>query len=53
MKKGPQCHPSNTRAQQLKRAREMAVCVKLCLVSYIALANSDGSGENARMRRLA
>ena len=31
----------------------MAVCVKLCLVSYIALANSDGSGENARMRRLA
>ena len=47
------CVPSNAHAPQSSGVRSPALCLKLLPVPYIMLANSEGSGETARMRRLA
>ena len=46
------CGPSNTpgtHAEQLNRAREVVLCLKLPLVPCIVYVNIEGSGETARM----
>ena len=40
-------------AQPFRGARDMAFCLKLPLDSLLVSASSEGSGETARMRRLA
>ena len=40
-------------AQPLRRARDLAFCLKVLLDSLLVCASSGGSGETARMRRLA
>ena len=40
-------------AQPLRRARDLAFCLKVPLDSLLVWASSGGSGETARMRRLA
>ena len=40
-------------AQPFRGARDMTFCLKVPLDSLIVWASSDGSGETARMRRLA
>ena len=39
-------------AQPLKRARDVALCLKLLLVPFIVWANSESSSETAHMHRL-
>ena len=45
--------PSNAHVQPLKRVRDVALCLKLAVSSFIVWANSEGSGKTARMCRLA
>ena len=45
--------PSNAHAQLSSGAKSPALCLKLLLAPYIMRANSEGSGETVRMRRLA
>ena len=40
-------------AQSFRGARDLAFCLKVPLDSLLVWANSEGSGETARMRRLA
>ena len=40
-------------AQPFKGARDLAFCLKVPLDSLLVWASSEGSGETARMRRLA
>ena len=40
-------------AQPFRGARDLAFCLKVPLDSLFVWASSDGSGETARMRRLA
>ena len=40
-------------AQPFRGARDLAFCLKVPLDSLLVWASSDGSGETARMRRLA
>ena len=40
-------------AQPFRGARDLAFCLKVPLDSLLVLASSEGSGETARMRRLA
>ena len=40
-------------AQPFRRARDLAFCLKVLLDSLLVWASSGGSGESARMRRLA
>ena len=40
-------------AQPFRRARDLALCLKVALDSPLVWASSGGSGETARMRRLA
>ena len=40
-------------AQPFRGARALAFCLKVLLDSRLVLASSEGSGETARMRRLA
>ena len=40
-------------AQPLRGARDLAFCLKVPLDSLLVWASSEGSGETARMRRLA
>ena len=40
-------------AQPFRGARDLAFCLKVPLVSLLVWASSGGSGETARMRRLA
>ena len=40
-------------AQPFRRARDLAFCLKVPLDSLLVWASSGGSGETARMRRLA
>ena len=40
-------------AQQFRRARDLVFCLKVPLDSLLVWASSEGSGETARMRRLA
>ena len=40
-------------AQPFRRARDLAFCLKVPLDSLLIWASSEGSGETARMRRLA
>ena len=40
-------------AQPFRRARDLAFCLKVPLDSLLVWASSEGSGETARMRRLA
>ena len=39
--------------QPFRGARDLAVCLKVPLDSLLVWASSEGSGETARMRRLA
>ena len=49
----PLTHSSNAHAQPSSGARCLIFCWTLRLLPYLMYANSDGSGETARMRRLA
>ena len=40
-------------AQPFRGARDLAFCLKVLLDSLLVWASSEGSGETARMRRLA
>ena len=40
-------------AQPFRAARDLAFCLKFPLDSLLVWASSEGSGETARMRRLA
>ena len=40
-------------AQPFRGARDLAFCLKVPLDSLLVCASSEGSGETARMRRLA
>ena len=40
-------------AQTFREARDLAFCLKIPLDSLLVWASSEGSGETARMRRLA
>ena len=40
-------------AQPFRRAKDLAFCLKIPLDSLLVWASSEGSGETARMRRLA
>ena len=40
-------------AQQFRRARDLVLCLTVPLDSLLVWASSEGSGETARMRRLA
>ena len=42
-----------THAQPFRGARDLAFCLKVPLDSLFVWASSEGSGETARMRRLA
>ena len=43
----------NAHAQPFRGARDLAFCLKVLLDSLLVWASSGGSGETARMRRLA
>ena len=43
----------NWHAQSFRGARDLAFCLKVPLDSLLIWASSGGSGETARMRRLA
>ena len=43
-------NPSNAHVQPLKRVRDVALRLKLPLTAFIVWANSEGSGETARIR---
>ena len=49
----PSWHISTAHAQPFRGARDLAVCLKIPLDSLLVWASSEGSGETARMRRLA
>ena len=44
---------STAHAQRFRGARDLAFCLKVPLDSLFVWASSEGSGETARMRRLA
>ena len=46
-------HSVMTNAQPFREARDLAFCLKVPLDSLLVWASSEGSGETARMRRLA
>ena len=49
----PSWQISTTHAQPFKGARDLTFCLKVPLDSLLVWASSGGSGETARMRRLA
>ena len=49
----PSWQISTAHAQPLRGARDLAFCLKVPLDSLLIWASSEGSGETARMRRLA
>ena len=49
----PQHNQPTAHAQPFRGARDMAFCLKVPLDSLLVWASSEGSGETARMRRLA
>ena len=49
----PSWQISTAHAQPFRGARDMAFCLKVPLDSLLVWASSEGSGETARMRRLA
>ena len=49
----PSWHILTAHAQPFRGARDLAVCLKVPLDSLLVWASSEGSGETARMRRLA
>ena len=49
----PSCQILAAHAQPFRWARDLAFCLKVPLESLLVLASSEGSGETARMRRLA
>ena len=49
----PSWHISTAHAQPFRGARDLAFCLKVPLDSLLVWASSEGSGETARMRRLA
>ena len=49
----PSWHILTAHAQPFRGARDLAFCLKVPLDSLLVLASSEGSGETARMRRLA
>ena len=49
----PSWQISTAHAQPFRGARELAFCLKVPLDSLLVYASSEGSGETARMRRLA
>ena len=49
----PSWQISTAHAQPFRGARDLAFCLKFPLDSLLVIASSEGSGETARMRRLA
>ena len=49
----PSWHILTAHAQPFRGARDLAFCLKVPLDSLLVWASSEGSGETARMRRLA
>ena len=49
----PSWQISTAHAQPFRGARDLAFCLKVPLDSLLVWASSEGSGETARMRRLA
>ena len=49
----PSWQSSTAHAQPYRGARDLAFCLKVPLDSLLVWASSEGSGETARMRRLA
>ena len=49
----PSWQISTSHAQPFRGARDLAFCLKVPLDSLLVWASSEGSGETARMRRLA
>ena len=49
----PSCQILTAHAQPFRGARDLAFCLKVPLDSQLVWASSGGSGETARMRRLA
>ena len=49
----PSWQISTAHAQPFRGARDLAFCLKVHLDSLLVWASSEGSGETARMRRLA
>ena len=49
----PSWHILTAHAQPFRGARDLAFCLKVSLDSLLVWASSGGSGETARMRRLA
>ena len=49
----PSWQISNAHAQPFRGTRDLAFCLKIPLDSLLVWASSEGSGETARMRRLA
>ena len=49
----PSWQISTAHAQTFREARDLAFCLKVPLDSLLVWASSEGSGETARMRRLA
>ena len=49
----PSSHILTAHAQPFRGARDMAFCLKVPLDSLLVWASSGGSGDTARMRRLA
>ena len=49
----PSWHTLTAHAQPFRGARDLAFCLKVPLDSLLVWASSGGSGETARMRRLA
>ena len=49
----PSWQSSTAHAQPFRGARDLAFCLKVPLDSLLVWASSEGSGETARMRRLA
>ena len=49
----PSWHILTAHAQPVRGARDLAFCLKVPLDSLLVWASSEGSGETARMRRLA
>ena len=49
----PSWQISTAHAQTFSGARDLAFCLKVSLDSLLVWASSEGSGETARMRRLA
>ena len=49
----PSWHILTAHAQPFRKARDLVFCLKVPLDSLLVWASSEGSGETARMRRLA